>query len=102
LPRVVAKNLPDLRDEDAQIGVADESSGPDAIVDLGLGDDVRPPIEEQPEQIEGLRGDVHSAAALEQLARLGIENEGAEGHSHGRCVEGRSLGNPWNSLETLS
>ena len=61
-----------------------------------------PPIEEQPQQIEGLRGDVHTATALEQLARLGIENEGAERHSHDRCVEGRSLGNPWNSLETLS
>jgi hypothetical protein len=64
---------PDLLDESYQRGIADERSGPETLMQFGLGDDARRLIDQEREQIECLRREVHDRVMAAHLAPRDID-----------------------------
>jgi hypothetical protein len=74
----IADFPPDLLDESHQRGIADERSGPEALMQLRLRDDARCLADQEHEQIEGLRREVHDRVIAAHLASRDIDRTRAE------------------------
>jgi hypothetical protein len=85
--RFVLHRFPDFADQHVQIRIADVGIGPDSCVQLGLSEDLRPPFEQNPEQVEGLRGKVDLELLAAQLPRLRVDGERSDSNPHGLDVE---------------
>ena len=92
---LVLQRLAQLVDEDGQVHLGHERVGPQPVVDLCLGDGVRPALHEQLEQLERLGRQVDRVAAQVELPGLVVEHETAESHAHG-------WGSPRNTTPTAA
>src|SRR5690606_18875505 len=80
---VIREGPADLLHEVDERRVRDDGIRPEAVVKLGLRDDSGRRVDQQLEQVERLRLEVHRTAVAKQLASRGIELERVETHRHG-------------------
>jgi hypothetical protein len=74
----IAEFPSDLLDESDQCGIADERSGPEALMQLRLGDDAGRLADQEHEQIECFRREVHDSVIAPHLAPRNIDRTRAE------------------------
>jgi hypothetical protein len=74
----IAEPASDLFDQSHQGGVADERSGPEALMQFRLGDDAWRLADQEHEQIECLRGEVHDRVIATRLSPRDINRTRAE------------------------
>jgi hypothetical protein len=101
---VVAERLAQPVDEDREVHLGHEGLRPEPIVDRRLGHGVRPAVDQQLEQLEGLGGEVHRAPVAQQLTSLSVEDEPFEAdarHASPNKITTRSRAtvpiSPWQS-----
>ena len=93
--RIVAKDLTNLPDQHVQAAVDDECVRPEPLVEFGLVDDLRPRLDQTPQEIERLRREMALRLPAQQLTRTGVDGEWTEHYFHG-CAQ--SLTNPYEFL----
>src|SRR5262249_10910194 len=84
LSRVVAKRLAQLRDLVRHARVRNECAGPQALVDLFLGNGIGPMRDQDVEQRKGFWRQLQRAAAPRDLSSPRVEDAVAEGEAHSR------------------
>jgi len=100
--RLVTAGAPDFGNQHIEVGLDDERVRPDLRKEIGLRHHVRPVCEQNSQQIERLRRQVHfllrqAGRASYELPRFGIEHEVAKAHLHTRLQD---LGVSWLNLRT--
>ena len=78
----IVQRRSDLADEIRQVGFDDEGARPEQFDQLGLPHDGRPPGDEQREQVERFRRQVHGAGRSRQLTGVEVEREFVEAQRH--------------------
>jgi hypothetical protein len=82
LPRIVAQGVPHLRHQARQVRFRHEGIRPQPIPDLRLGHGFRPLLEQQVQQLEGLRLEVQLLPSPEELSGFTVERELSECDPH--------------------
>ena len=83
LARVVRQGASKLGNEHRQVRVDDEGAGPDAGVERGLVQHVGAVLDQQAQQIEGLRRQMDLRALTAEPPGVGVEREIGESNLHG-------------------
>ena len=81
-PRRVADRGADFRHQVVQARVGDERLRPQTLEKLCLRDSLRPPIEQDLQQLEGLRGKRHGAAVAKEHPPAGVELAFSKNDTH--------------------
>ena len=81
-PWRVAERGADLRHQVVQARVGDERLRPQTLEELRLRDRLRPPIEKQLQELEGLGGQRHSASMAKEHPPAGVELAFSKNDTH--------------------
>ena len=84
---LLTDRLTDLRGKAREVGLGDESVGPDTFLEVGFGYCPGPVLEQKLEEAKRLRREVNRLIPSEKLSRLRIERAIAKANSHRRKTD---------------
>ena len=83
---IVAERLANLAHEVGEVLFHYERGGPQSLLEIALGNRLRPIGDEDAQQVERFGRQRHAAAVAEQFPRFGVEQEHLESHLHRRTL----------------